>query len=307
MNEFELYLNKISELKNIGLEPTIYGYTTLGQPMYVYKLSKRVDYRHRPTKVLVQAGIHAREYITTFLLFSMLEYYNVRIYRELSMLNRERKNNYLNLNYELYFAVNTNVDGFRLCVSGLDFIKDEKIKKNLIDINQGNLDFSLFKANANGVDLNVNFDARFGQGKNNVKHKNSENFIGAYPNSEIETQNLVSLTEKIKPDITLSYHSKGEEIYYQFFQSGEQKLRDEKIAKIIQRTTKYKIKNVENSSAGGYKDYCIEKFKIPAYTIEVGNDSLSHPLSLDKLPLIFKQNKFVIANILKYFAYNLEK
>ncbi len=302
MNEYELYLQKIDELKRIGLEPHIYGYTTLGLPMYVYKLSKKIDYTKKPIKVLVQAGIHAREYITTFLLFALIEYYNVRIYRELSMLNKERKSEYLNLNYELYFAINTNVDGFRLCTMGLDCITDIALRNKLISINQGNLDFSLYKANINGVDLNVNFDARWGTGKCNIKHKNYENFIGDKPNSEVETQNLIALTQKVKPDITISYHSKGEEIYYQFFQDEQMLLRDKSIAQVIAKTTKYAIKDISTTSAGGYKDYCIQHYNIPAYTIEVGNDSYSHPLGLEKLPTIFKQNKYVISNILKFLA-----
>ena len=302
MNEYNIYLQKINELKNMGLEPIKYGETTLGQPMYVYKLSKRVDYSKKPIKVLVQAGIHAREYITTFLLFSLIEYYNVRIFRELSMLNKERKSKYLKLNYEIYFAINTNVDGFRLCTTGLDFIKDIKLKRQLLQINQGNFDFSLFKANINGVDLNVNFDAHWGQGKSNLNYKNTENYIGAYPNSEIETQNLINLTKSINPDITLSYHSKGEEIYYEFYQDNIRLKRDKEIADIIAKTTKYKVVDLSSKSAGGFKDYCIEKLKIPSFTIEVGKDIYSHPLGLEKLPLIFKQNKYVISNILKYFA-----
>ena len=51
MNEYNIYLQKINELKNMGLEPIKYGETTLGQPMYVYKLSKRVDYSKKPIKV----------------------------------------------------------------------------------------------------------------------------------------------------------------------------------------------------------------------------------------------------------------
>lgn len=304
MNEYNLYLQKIEELKRIGLEPEVYGYTTLGAPMYVYKLSKRVDYTKKPIKVLVQAGIHAREYITTFLLFSLIEYYAVRIYRELSMLNKERKNAYLKLNYELYFAVNTNVDGFRLCTEGINFVKDLQLKERLLLINQGNMDFSLYKANINGVDLNVNFDARWGTGKSNIKFKHHENFIGDRPNSEIETRNLIALTNNIKPDITISYHSKGEEIYYNFFQDEEDKKRDREIAKVIEKTTKYKIVDLSTYSAGGFKDYCIEKYKIPSFTLEVGKDIYSHPLGLDKLPYIFRQNKYVIANILKFLSTN---
>lgn len=304
MNAFNLYEQKILELKNIGIEPIKYGETTLGQPLYYFKLSKRVDYRKKPLKIMILAGIHAREYITTFLLLRLIEYYNVRIYRELSYLNRERKNAYLNLNYELYFFVNTNVDGFRLCTSGLDFIKSPILKSKLLQINQQNKDFSLWKANINGVDLNVNFDANFGQGKQNLRHKNFENCIGPHPNSEKETKLLVELTQKLSPDLTISYHSKGEEIYYQFFQQDKQLEWDGGIANIIAKTTKYKIKNVENCSSGGYKDWCIQSLKIPAFTIEVGNDSLSHPLQLEHLSSIYRKNKYVIRNILKHYAFN---
>ena len=132
--------------------------------------------------------------------------------------------------------------------------------------------------------------------------KNFQNYIGPYPNSEKETQYLIKLTEKVKPDLTISYHSKGEEIYYDFFQNEKDKQRDEEIAKIIAKTTKYKIKSMSKYSAGGYKDWCIQKLKIPAFTIEVGNDNFSHPLGLDKLQPIYKQNKLVIKNILKHMA-----
>ncbi len=319
MNEYELYLQKIAELERLGLTPKVYGKTLLGQPLYYYKLSKRVDFRQKPLKILVQAGIHAREFVTTFLVFRLIEHCNIQIYRELSKLHAAKRHPYLQLNYELYFVPNTNVDGFRICTEGLSFLSEKpqcakgagrqhcgarrkQIADTLLELNLGNKDFSLWKANARGVDLNVNFDARFGTGSKNTRQFGAENCTGDAPLSEPETRALVELTNKIKPDLTISYHSKGQEIYYQFYQDSQRLERDKTIAQAIARTTKYNVADVSGTSAGGYKDYCIEKLKIPAFTIEVGDDALSHPLKLSNLKQIYKENKNVIHNILKYYS-----
>ena len=39
----------------------------------------------------------------------------------------------------------------------------------------------LWKANAKGVDLNVNFDARWGKGRRNVFSPAAENYVGPMP------------------------------------------------------------------------------------------------------------------------------
>ena len=93
--------------------------------------------------------------------------------------------------------------------------------------------------------------------------------------------------------MTVSYHAKGEEIYYDFYQTGRIRERDLEIAKAVATVTGYKI--VENlPSAGGYKDWCVEKLKIPSLTIEVGSDSLTHPIGKESLTAIFNKNKMVI-------------
>ena len=139
----------------------------------------------------------------------------------------------------------------------------------------------LYKANANGVDLNVNFDARWGTGVKNVKERGAENFTGDFPFSEPETRALRDFTLLLRPDMTVSYHTKGEEIYYRFFQTGKILSRDRRLAKIVEKKTGYKIVDIKGS-AGGYKDWCVEKLEIPAITIEAGSDEFSHPLTTDK-------------------------
>lgn len=131
----------------------------------------------------------------------------------------------------------------------------------------------LWKANARGVDLNCNFDAKWGTGVKNTKKAGSENCIGAYPCSESETAALVRFTQRIKPFTTLSFHTKGGEIYWEFEGLG-----DEVGARVIASTTGYEVKKI-TGSAGGYKDWCISALGIPAYTVECGRDSLVHPIT----------------------------
>ncbi len=131
----------------------------------------------------------------------------------------------------------------------------------------------LWKANARGVDLNCNFDADWGHGRYNTTCRGSENCIGDYPFSEPETIALREFTKKIQPYVTLSFHTKGEEIYWEFGGRG-----DMRGAEIINRVTGYSIKRIFGS-AGGYKDWCIQKLHIPAYTIECGSDVLTHPIN----------------------------
>ncbi len=144
----------------------------------------------------------------------------------------------------------------------------------------------LWKANARGVDLNCNFDANWGTGRLNTKIRGGENCIGDYPFSELETIALRDFTKKIRPFVTLSFHTKGEEIYWEYDGRG-----DIRGAEILKQATGYEPKKIYGSS-GGYKDWCIKKLCIPAYTIECGSDSLEHPITkLKYLKKCFKALK----------------
>lgn len=168
-------------------------------------------------------------------------------------------------------------------------MRNKERKSNLLAIN-GNSDFSLWKANADGVDLNVNFDARWGEGRENGFYKSSQNYIGKYPFSARETRALANFTKRIKPCATISYHLKGEEIYWEFGQTSHRRYRDKRYAEAIAKYTGYKAVTPQGS-VGGYKDWCIQELKIPSFTIEVGNDKFPHPFPYDQFSVIFEQNK----------------
>lgn len=208
-------------------------------------------------KLIVQYSIHAREYITSLLSLKQIEHF----------IKFGKKGT-------VYFLPLTNPDGVDICE-----------KHN-----------PLYKANGRGVDLNVNFPAKWGLGKTNQIKCGIENFIGEYPLSELESKALCDFTLKVKPNATVSYHSKGEEIYWRFTQTKTQLAKDFYLAKLLAKATGYTLKETPYS-CGGYKDWCIETLKIPSFTIEVGSDNLTHPIGEEHLQSIFEKNKRVI-NIL---------
>jgi hypothetical protein len=149
----------------------------------------------------------------------------------------------------------------------------------------------LWKANARGVDLNCNFDASWGSGMFNTRVRGAENCIGEYPFSETESNALKNFTLKVRPEVTFSFHTKGGEIYWEFLGRGERYG-----ATLLQKATGYPIKTLRGS-AGGYKDWCIDKLHIPAYTIECGSENLTHPIkNIKKLKKCYKALKYFTEN-----------
>ncbi len=149
--------------------------------------------------------------------------------------------------------------------------------------------FSLWKANAEGVDCNVNFPALWGTGSANVFAPAPQGYVGARPLSAPEARSLARFTRRVRPDATVSYHTKGRVIYWEFGQTGEALARDRKIVFALSEETGYAVGSAAGS-AGGYKDWCIRALGIPAFTIEAGSDALAHPLGEERLPALVREN-----------------
>ena len=238
----------------------------IGQSYFGRKIMavEMVRNEHFPTAILI-SSIHARENITSDLICKMID---ENLFDEIC-------------NFNISFIIMANPDGVEISNYGLKALPEIKREK-LLKINNENSDFSMWKANGRGVDLNNNFNADFGK----IIHKTSfsaSGYAGEYCESENETKVIAGYTKLINPFFTISYHSKGEEIYFNYFQKGKRLERDALIAKRFAESTGYIIKNPEESSCGGYKDYCVKQLKIPALTIEVGSDDLSHPIGIEYL------------------------
>ena len=250
-------------------EKQIIGKSAEGRNLYAIFIGK-----HSGVVGLSQYAIHAREWITAYLGIE-------HIRRGVT-------------SGGVWILPLMNPDGALLVQKGIQSVSLHR-QERLLKINKQD-DFSLWKANAEGVDLNLNFPARWGRGKGNVRYPAPHGFIGCAPLSAPESCALALFTEEVRPDYTVSFHTKGEEIYWRFHQLPMRAMRDKKLAKVIGNATGYPLKETP-FSAGGYKDWCVEALKIPAFTIEVGADARTHPLGQDALPDLIEKNKDVLVKL----------
>lgn len=255
-------------------EKTVIGKSALGRKLYAVKIGEG-----KPVGI-AQYAIHGREYVTAML---ALEQYKIGLFKG-----------------SCWLVPLANPDGALLSQKGLDSVAKKNVAKRLLSLNNGERDFSLWKANARGVDLNVNFDAEWGKGAKNVKTAGAENYIGAKPFSEPETLALKEFTEKITPDYTVSYHTKGEEIYWYFYQSMRTCPRDKRLACALSLSTGYPLAYAKGS-VGGYKDWCIQSLKIPSFTVEAGADCYEHPLGSEAVEDIIAKNKYALYDLSKEY------
>jgi len=149
-----------------------------------------------------------------------------------------------------------------------------------------------WKANLLGVDLNLQYPAgwlqareiKFSQGFNRPAPRD---YVGRAPLNQRETIALAQYTEDIDPALVLAYHTQGEVIYWQFRDyriPGARELGEE-----FARLSGYTLADTPyESSFAGYKDWFIQNFRRPGFTIECGTGT--SPLPLSQFDKIYKDN-----------------
>ena len=213
------------------------------------------------TKILIQATHHSREAITTILLLDQINYLLSLYEIDYSINNMSIRNL---LKYVTFvFVPLVNPDGANLVINGGEFISQEYKYRSYIKESL----FPCWKANINGVDLNRNYPTMY-PSSDSITSPSYKSYKGPYYFSEPETYALKCLTEKYSFDGTISYHSSGEVIFWQYNQLDIK--RDLSIAKKISKETGYDLELEEEPVTGsGYKDWFIENYQKPGLTIEV--------------------------------------
>ena len=149
-----------------------------------------------------------------------------------------------------------------------------------------------WKANLLGVDLNLNYPAgwlqareiKFAQG---YTSPGPRDYVGRAPLDQMETRDLAELTEKLDPDLALAYHSQGKEIYWQFRDYDVPGAKE--LGEVMARVSGYALADTPyESSFAGYKDWFIQSFRRPGYTVEVGSGE--NPLPISQFPEIYRDN-----------------
>ena len=135
-------------------------------------------------------------------------------------------------------------------------------------------DFTHWNANLRGVDINHNFSA----GWQELHQKEMDAGIygpgptrygGPHPESEPECRALTELCGKRRIRHVVALHSQGEVIYYRY---GEHTpIRAKRMAELFATASGYSIEEPEKlATGGGFKDWFIETFHRPGFTLELG-------------------------------------
>lgn len=159
-----------------------------------------------------------------------------------------------------------------------------------------------WKANILGTDLNLQFPANWNEAKR-IKYSLGytkpapKNFVGYGPLTAPESLAIYNFTLAHDFKLILAYHTQGETIYWQYqnylpqnsYYIGEQ---FSKVSNYVLESTPY------DSSFAGYKDWFIEYYNRPGYTIECGLGT--SPLPITQFNDIYNKNFgiFVLATIL---------
>ena len=153
-----------------------------------------------------------------------------------------------------------------------------------------------WKANLLGVDLNLNYPARwltardikFSQG---FTRPGPRDYVGRAPLNQLETRSLAEYTRLLDPALVLAYHSQGKEIYWQFdgiFVPGA-----EDLGRAFAEASGYALADTPYASSfAGYKDWFIQEFRRPGYTVEVGLGE--NPLPLTQFDEIYRDNESIL-------------
>lgn len=146
--------------------------------------------------------------------------------------------------------------------------------------------FSNWKANLRGIDLNDQFPAHWEEerARRSVHMPGERDYGGEAPLTEPEAMALASFTCLHDFQLVLALHTQGREIYWNY--RDLEPPCSEAIAARLAHVSGYKAVKLSDSDAG-YKDWFIQEFRRPGFTVEVGLGT--NPLSPEWLPQLYEE------------------
>lgn len=232
-------------------------------------------------RVHYNGSFHANEWITTPVIMTFLNDYvlaltNLQPIRGLSPY-RLYQENFLSI------VPMVNPDGVNLVLNGPP--ENEPWKSKVVELNNGSTDFTGWKANIRGVDLNDQFPAKWEEERtNNPKQPGPRDYGGERPLSEPEAIAMAELTRRRDFSRVLAFHTQGKVIYWGF--ENMEPPESEILAKEFGRVSGYEpVQTIE--SYAGYKDWFIQDWRRPGFTIELGSGT--NPLPITQFDKIYQE------------------
>lgn len=244
-----------------------------------------------PRKVIFTAAHHANEWITALVLLKFAEELAEAVQKDGEVYGRKAAD--ITNAATIYMLPMVDPDGVDLVVGAIDPQDIQYTLASRIAQDYPTIPFpDGWKANLLGTDLNLNYPAgwlmareiKFMQGYTGPAPRD---YVGRAPLNQLETQALAGYTEYIDPALVLAYHSQGQEIYWQFGNYDIPGARE--LGEKMAEASGYTLAEVPYQSAfAGYKDWFIQNFRRPGYTIEVGRGE--NPLPLSQFDEIYRDN-----------------
>ncbi len=292
-SDMETDLNALKKKYSSRMTLRSLGTTADGGSIY----EAAVGNSNASTHILITGSIHAREYITTTLVMKQLEY--MLAYADNGSFDGRSLSSWLN-DVCVHFVPMINPDGVSISQFGLNGLKSESLKEtvnkayeNDVALGRTTLEFepylTVWKANANGVNLNDNFNA-LTENIASLTDKPSADVYYGTPGSENETRALQSLADSRHFKAVINYHATGSVIYWNYTGNKlTEHCRD--LANNIKLLTGYTM--VSTSTEGGsFKAYLGTRTQpVTSLTVEVGKSRA--PVNFEEFPTIWIQNKFV--------------
>jgi len=275
----------------VALEPKAYDYADLQEDLSrlaeIYPFMRRrsigssVMGKQLP-ELLVGAGdkrvhangsFHGNEWITTPALVRFLNDYLLALTNNGELRGVEAMPLYQETTLSLVPMVNP--DGVDLVVNGLP--SEEPYRSEAFAINGGSGDFSGWKANIRGVDLNNQYPALWEEeAARGPSSPAPRDYAGTAPLTEPESIAMADLTRSSDFARVLAFHTQGKVIFWGF--EGLQPPESEAIVNEFARVSGYEPIEYADSSAG-YKDWFIQDWRRPGFTVELGQGTNPLPLS----------------------------
>lgn len=251
-------------------------------------------------KVLLTAGHHANEYITSMLCMELLEGLLAAAVADGRFGGFEARA--LLRGAMLYVVPMVNPDGIALVTGELAPGSAEEHTARRIAARHPDIPFpSGWKANLRGVDLNLNYPADWERARHikaalGFAAPAPRDFPGVRPLDQPETAALAAYTCCTRPDLVLAYHTQGRVIYHT--RGGACPPGADALAREFAAASGYALEPVpERSANAGFRDWFLQRFHRPGFTIEAGLGE--NPLPLSQLETMAPENAPLLALALR--------